>query len=218
MGTLAGQLSEQRRQAARKLAATVKKELAELNMAQVEFDVSIAQETSPEGIPFPDGECYRFDSRGVDDVVFIASTNPGEPVKPLDRIASTGEVSRFMLALKSALAEADTIPVLIFDEIDIGVGGRSGEVIGRKLWKLSRSHQVICVTHLPQIAAFADAHYNVSKRTAGDRTISTIEALQGDSRLKELAVMIAGSHYTATALKAAGELMEKAGSWKKGES
>ena len=218
MGTLAGQLSEQRRLAAQKLAATVKKELVELNMAQVEFDVSIAQETSPEGIPFPDGECYRFDSRGVDDVVFIASTNPGEPVKPLDRIASTGEVSRFMLAMKSALAEADTIPVLIFDEIDIGVGGRSGEVIGRKLWTLSRNHQVICVTHLPQIAAFADAHYNVSKRTAGDRTVSTIEALQGDSRLNELAVMISGPRYTATALKAAGELMEKAGAWKKGES
>jgi len=216
MGDLASRLSGQRDRAARELAATVKKELADLNMAQVEFDVSITQEPSPEGIPFPDGECYRFDSRGVDDVVFIASTNPGEPMKPLDRIASTGEVSRFMLALKSALAEADTIPVLIFDEIDIGVGGRSGEVIGRKLWKLSRNHQVICVTHLPQIAAFADAHYNVSKRTAGDRTVSTIEALQGDSCRNELAVMIGGPRYTATALKAAGELMEKAAAWKKG--
>ena len=215
MGALACRLSERRRQSAEKLAAAVKKELADLTMAQVAFDIAITREVSPEGIPFPDGVCYSFDSTGVDDVVFMASTNPGEPAKPLDKIASTGEISRFMLALKSALAEADTIPVLIFDEIDIGVGGRSGEVIGRKLWKLSRSHQVICVTHLPQIAAFADAHYSVSKRTVGDRTVSTLEALQGDSHLNELAVMIAGPRFTATALNAARELMEKAGDFKK---
>ncbi len=156
----------------------------------------------------------RFDTTGADEVVFMASTNPGEPLKALDKIASTGEISRFMLALKSALAEADTIPVLIFDEIDIGVGGRSGEVIGRKLWQLSRNHQVICVTHLPQIAVFADAHYNVSKRSTGERTVSTIEVLQGESRLKELAVMIAGSQYTASSLDAATELIQKAEAWK----
>jgi len=218
MGALASRLSAQRRQAAEKLAAAVKKELADLSMAQVEFNVSIRQESSPEGIPFPDGASYRFDSTGVDDVIFMASTNPGEPMKPLDRIASTGEISRFMLALKSALAEADTIPVLIFDEIDIGIGGRSGEVIGRKLWNLSRNHQVICVTHLPQIAAFADAHYSVSKRTAGERTISSIETLDDDSRLNELAVMIGGSRYTPAAQKTAGELMQKAGDWKSGVS
>ncbi len=218
MGALAARLSAQRRQAAEKLAAAVKKELADLSMAQVEFDVSIRQESSPEGIPFPDGASYRFDSTGVDDVIFMASTNPGEPMKPLDRIASTGEVSRFMLALKSALAEADTIPVLIFDEIDIGVGGRSGEIIGRKLWNLSRSHQVICVTHLPQIAAFADAHYRVAKRAVGERTISSIETLDDDSRLNELAVMIGGSRYTPAAQKTAGELMQKAGDWKSGVS
>ncbi len=214
MGALACELSEQRGQAARELAAVVKKELADLNMPQVEFDVSVTRELSPEGVPFPDGESYQFDASGADDVVFMASTNPGEPLKPLDRIASTGELSRFMLALKSALAEADTIPVLIFDEIDVGVGGRSGEVIGRKLWNLSRSHQVICVTHLPQIAAFADAHYSVSKQSSGDRTVSTIEALQGEARLNELAVMIAGPRYTANALKAAGELIQKAETWK----
>jgi len=216
MGELASRLSGQRMKAAQKLAAAVIKELADLSMEQVEFDISVTQEPSLQGIPFPDGGCYRFDSSGVDDVVFIASTNPGEPMKPLDRIASTGEVSRFMLALKSALAEADTIPVLIFDEIDIGVGGRSGEVIGRKLWNLSRSHQVICVTHLPQIAAFADAHFSVSKKSAGERTVSTLEALQGDSHLNELAVMISGPGYTATSLKAAAELMVKAEAWKKG--
>ena len=216
MGALASKLSQERTRAAQKLAAVVKKELAELSMARVEFAVSVTREPSPEGIPFPDGQSYRFGTSGVDEVVFMASTNPGEPAKALDRIASTGEISRFMLALKSALAEADTIPVLIFDEIDIGIGGRSGEVIGRKLWKLSRHHQVICVTHLPQIAAFADSQYRVSKQSAGDRTVSTIEALQGEARFKELAVMIGGPRYTASALNAARELIEKAENWKKG--
>jgi DNA repair protein RecN (Recombination protein N) len=105
--------------------------------------------------------------------------------------------------------------VLIFDEIDIGIGGRSGEVIGKKLWNLARHHQVICVTHLPQIAAFADAQYRVSKQTTGERTVSTIEPIQGEARFKELAVMMAGARYTPTALNAAKELIEKAESWKR---
>jgi DNA repair protein RecN (Recombination protein N) len=215
MGALASKLSKKRTRAAQTLAAAVKKELADLSMARVDFSVAIKQETSPEGIPLPDGGSFRFAASGIDEVFFEASTNPGEPRKPLDKIASTGEISRFLLAMKSALAEADTVPVLIFDEIDIGIGGRSGEVIGRKLWNLARSHQVICVTHLPQIAAFADAHYNVSKRTTGGRTVSAIEALRGDSRVKELAVMLGGPRYTASALTAARELIEKAETWQK---
>jgi DNA repair protein RecN (Recombination protein N) len=217
MGTLAFQLSEERSRAAGELAAVVKKECDDLDMSQVDFKVSVSREVSPEGIPFPDGERYQFSTSGVDVVEFIASTNPGEPLKPLARIASTGEISRFMLALKSALAEADAIPVLIFDEIDIGVGGRSGQIIGKKLWNLSRNHQVICVTHLPQIAAFADAHYTVSKQSTGDRTVSTIEALQGEARLNELAVMIGGPGYAANALNAARELLQKAEAWKSGQ-
>ncbi len=215
MGSLADRLSQERGRGAKKLVASIKKELGDLNMAQVDFDVAISREPSAEGIPLPDGKNYRFGSSGVDEIVFMASTNPGEPLKPLDRIASTGEISRFLLALKSALAGADTIPVLIFDEIDIGIGGRSGEVIGRKLWNLSRHHQVICVTHLPQIAAFADAHFSVSKHTAGDRTVSTIKSLRGESIINELAVMIGGPRHTATALNAAGELIEKAEAWKR---
>ncbi|OGO18585.1 MAG: DNA repair protein RecN [Chloroflexi bacterium RBG_16_50_11] len=215
MGALAARLSQERTRAGQKLAAVVKKELSELSMGRVEFVVAVAQETTAEGIPFPDGKCYKFGSTGVDEVTFLASTNPGEPAKALDRIASTGEISRFMLALKSALAEADTIPVLIFDEIDIGIGGRSGEVIGRKLWRLAQHHQVICVTHLPQIAAFADAQYRVSKETTHDRTTSTIESLEGEGREKELAMMIGGARYTESALKAARELIEGAEVWKK---
>jgi DNA repair protein RecN (Recombination protein N) len=215
MGDVAARLSRERSKAAKKLATVVKKELAELNMGRVDFDVSITQELSAEGISFPDGKLYKYSASGADDIVFMASTNPGEPLKPLDKIASTGEISRFLLALKSALAEADTIPVLIFDEIDIGIGGRSGEVIGKKLWNLARHHQVICVTHLPQIAAFADAQYRVSKQVTGARTVSTIEPVRGEARLKELAVMIAGARYTPAALTAARELIEKAEVWKK---
>jgi len=214
MGKMAEELSGKRMQAAGELAAAVKKECLELNMAQVEFQVSIIREVADEGMPLPDGKFYKYDGNGVDVVEFLASTNPGEPLKSLDKIASTGEISRFMLAMKSALAGADNIPVLIFDEIDIGVGGRSGEVIGMKLWKLSRDHQVICVTHLPQIAAFADAQFNVSKESSGERTVSTLRPLEGESRLRELAVMLGGSGYTSSALDAARELLEKAAAWK----
>ena len=215
MGSLAARLSRERGKAAKKLAAVVKKELGELNMGRVDFDISVSRETSPDGLPFPDGEKYKFSVTGADDIVFMASTNPGEPLKPLDRIASTGEISRFLLALKGALAGADTIPVLIFDEIDIGIGGRSGEVIGKKLWDLARHHQVICVTHLPQIAAYADAQFRVTKQAAGARTVSDIEVIKGEARLKELAVMIAGPRYTPAALNTARELIEKAENWKK---
>ncbi len=214
MGQVASELSKARSQTVRKLVTEVKKELQDLNMSQVEFEVSIAQEQAQEGIPFPDGESYAFNNEGVDSVEFIASTNPGEPLKPLARIASTGEISRFTLALKGALSEADNIPVLIFDEIDIGVGGRSGEVIGKKLWALARKHQVVCVTHLPQLAAFADAHYNVRKDGSGARTLSTLAVLQGKSRIEELAIMLAGPQYTETSMNNARELMQKADTWK----
>jgi DNA repair protein RecN (Recombination protein N) len=215
MGAAASKLSQDRAKAARKLETAVKKELAELGMGRVDFIVSITQKPAADGIPLPDGQTYEFTAHGVDDVAFLASTNPGEPAKALDRIASTGEISRFMLALKSALAEADTIPILIFDEIDIGIGGRSGEVIGRKLWKLSRHHQVICVTHLPQIAAFADAQFRVTKQASGQRTSSRIESLDREMRFGELAAMIGGPKFTDNALAAARELIESAELWKK---
>ncbi len=216
MGILAFQLSQARVQAARKLVSAVKKELYDLDMSQVDFNIAISQEYSAEGVSFHNSQQYQFSPSGVDNVEFMASTNPGEPLKPLARIASTGEVSRFMLALKCALAEADTTPVLIFDEIDIGIGGRSGEIIGKKLWNLSKNHQVTCVTHLPQIAAFADAHYSVSKENTGNRTVSKIKSLQGEARLNELAVMIGGPHFTVNSYNAAGELLQKADNWKGG--
>ena len=214
MGRMAFELSGARSQAAKKLAAEVEKELQDLDMSQVDFEVSIGQVQDDKGVPFPDGKNYAFNNNGADDVEFIAATNPGEPHKPLAKIGSTGELSRFMLALKGVLSEADNIPVLVFDEIDIGVGGRSGEIIGKKLWALSRRHQTICVTHLPQIAAFADEHYRVQKEVTGERTLSKLETLQDDSRIEELAVMLGGSQYTGTSLDNARELVEKARVWK----
>ncbi|MEE8414230.1 MAG: DNA repair protein RecN [Dehalococcoidales bacterium] len=214
MGALAHQLSQARIRAAEKLTSAMKKELADLDMEKVDFKVSISQQPAGEGIPFPDGQRYQFSPSGADRVEFMTSTNPGEPLKPLARIASAGEISRFMLSLKCALAESDTTPLLIFDEIDIGIGGRSGEIIGKKLWTLSRNHQVICVTHLPQIAAFADSHFSVSKESAGNRTISKITELQGEARLNELAVMVGGPGFTSNSLNTARELLQKADSLK----
>jgi DNA repair protein RecN (Recombination protein N) len=214
MGQMAARLSAERAQAAEKLITEVKKELNELNMSQVDFRVSLTQEKDEDGLPLPDGR-YAFTNEGIDKVEFMVSTNPGEPLKPLAKIASTGELSRFTLALKGALTEADHIPVLIFDEIDIGVGGRSGEIIGKKLSSLARNHQVVCVTHLPQIAAFADAHFSVHKELAGTRTLSRLESLEDEARLKELAIMLAGARYSQTALTNAHELLHRAESWKK---
>jgi DNA repair protein RecN (Recombination protein N) len=218
MGELADEITCERVKAADMLEESVQKELTDLEMAGVEFRVDINRELDDEGLPLPDGNWYRYSTTGIDDVEFMASTNPGEAMKPLAKIASTGEISRFMLALKCALAEADTIPVLVFDEIDIGVGGRSGEVIGRKLWNLSRTHQVTCVTHLPQIAVFADSHFSVTKASAGDRTVSNIRSLSDEERLNELAEMVSGPDITESALSTARELLQRADGWKKSHS
>ena len=214
MGQMAFELSQARVRAARKLEAEAKQELQDLGMSQIAFEVAVTQVKADDGIPFPDGETYAFGNEGVDSVEFMMSTNPGEPLKPLTKIASTGEMSRFMLALKGALSQADNIPVLIFDEIDIGVGGRSGEIIGKKLWALSQNRQVICVTHLPQIAAFADAHYRVYKEVIGSRTSSRLQSLDEESQLKEIAAMLGGPQYTASSVDNASELRQKARNWK----
>lgn len=214
-GRLAEKLAQERHKAALRLADAVKKELTDLNMTQVEFGTTVNRREDKEGIPFADGKHYAFNETGADMVEFTAATNPGEPMKPLIKIASTGELSRFTLAIKSALSEADNIPVLIFDEIDIGVGGRSGEVLGKKLWNLGQHHQVICITHLPQIAVFADAHFGVHKETAAERTLSVLQMLEGAVRIKELTVMLSGTEISKVALSNAKELAQKADAWKK---
>ncbi len=218
MGEIAAKLLSARLAAANKLTSAVKKELEELNLEQVDFQVSVIQQVArgdEDGIPLPDGRVCSFNADGVDSVEFLVSTNPGEPLKPLAKIASTGELSRFTLALKGALSRADMTPLLIFDEVDIGVGGRSGEVVGKKLWGLAREHQVICVTHLPQVAAFADAHYRVEKLGTGSRVVSQLQSLDGDERLREIAAMLAGPSYTKISLDDARLMVKRADEWKR---
>jgi DNA repair protein RecN (Recombination protein N) len=210
MGHAAIAMSRTRAEAAKRLVAAVTAELKELNMAQVAFDIAIKQEQSVDGLPCHGGELYKFNEKGIDYVEFMASTNPGEPVQPLARIASTGEMSRFTLALKGAISEADDIPIMIFDEIDIGVGGRSGEVIGWKLWRLAQKRQVICITHLPQIAAYADSHHVVHKEAHEGRTVSVIESVEAESRLKEIAAMLAGPRFDDSSIKSAREFLRMA--------
>jgi DNA repair protein RecN (Recombination protein N) len=215
MAEIAAILSTARSKAAVRLAKEVKKELDDLQMSDVEFEVAVTQEESPGGLKLSDGRTCTFSAEGVDIVEFMVSTNPGEPLKPLVKIASTGEMSRFMLALKGALSRSDNTPVLIFDEIDIGVGGRSGEIVGRKLWLLARGRQVLCVTHLPQIAAFADAHCRIEKASDDSRTTSRLEVLENKERIEELAAMLSGARLTEASLKNAKDIAQKATKFKK---
>lgn len=186
------QLSEVRQQAAFRLGEQVEKELDELRMAGARFSVGLHTKPQEDGLPLDSGERVRFDERGIDQVEFLIAPNPGEGLKPLVKIASGGETSRLMLALKNVLAKADTIPTLIFDEIDQGIGGRVGAMVGEKLWQLGRSHQVLCVTHLPQLAAFGNQHFHVFKHLQEGRTITMVEQLTSERRLVELAMMFGG--------------------------
>ena len=215
LGKVAFELSSLRIQSAKSLIEQVNNELADLKMEQVKFDVSIYQKKYLSGIPSPYGDSYEFTRKGIDMVEFMASTNPGEPLKPLAKIASTGEISRFMLALKSAFSKTDNIPILVFDEIDIGVGGRCGEVIGEKLWALARDRQVLCITHLSQIAVFADAHHAIRKNTDGTRASTTLESLTGDALISELTMMLVGSQSSESSVKSIKELIQKAEDWKR---
>ncbi len=217
IGTLAGQLSVRRREAARGLAAAMEEQLNDLNMQRARFQVEFEQVPDETGVPVKIGDqpeqYYACDLTGIDRVQFLIAPNPGEPFKPLTKIASGGETSRLMLALKTILAGADATPTLIFDEIDAGISGRSGQVVGEKLWQLTRNHQVICVTHLPQIAAFADTHYNVSKQILDDRTVTLVTTLRAEQRAREIAHIMGGS-VTEIAMKSAEEMLARSQLWK----
>jgi DNA repair protein RecN (Recombination protein N) len=147
---------------------------------------------------------------GFDGIEFLVQTNPGQPPQPLRKIASGGELSRIMLALKGILASSERISVLVFDEIDANVGGRLGSVIGSKLRSLATHHQVLCITHLPQIASYADRHITVRKEVAAGQTTTTVRPIEGEARLQELAEMIGGHRITETTRAQARELLEAA--------
>jgi len=185
-------LSADRKSAALALGSTVEKELDDLKMAGARFLVDMQVRDEERGLPLENGRKVRYDERGIDQIEFLIAPNPGEGLKPLVKIASGGETSRLMLALKNVLAKADTIPTMIFDEIDQGIGGRVGAVVGEKLWSLAREHQVLCVTHLPQLAAFGDQHFHVFKKVQDGRTTTVVESLTGERRESELAVMFGG--------------------------
>ncbi|MBN2355229.1 DNA repair protein RecN [candidate division KSB1 bacterium] len=204
-------VSDQRRQAGQKLGEGVVAALHHLGMARVRFDVRQNHTlSSEEPIIYVDGESVRVGPRGYDQIEFMLSANPGEDHKPLADVASGGEISRVMLALKSLLAEADKVPVLIFDEIDIGISGRIAQAVGRSLRNLSRSHQVICITHLPQIASMADHHFLVEKKDDGRYTRTTIRPLKQDERIRQIAALVGGELVTEAHLRSAEELMEEA--------
>jgi DNA repair protein RecN (Recombination protein N) len=200
IGQLGLELSAARREAALRLATAVERELEDLRMARAKFETRIAWVVDEDGAIVPDvpeagldpAARYAFDATGLDQVEFLLAANPGEPLKPLAKVASGGETSRIMLALKTVLGEADDTPTLIFDEIDTGIGGRVGAIVGRKLRGLTRKHQVLCITHLPQIAAFGDSHYHISKVLSGDRTVTQVKLLDEEGRIAELAAMIGG--------------------------
>jgi DNA repair protein RecN (Recombination protein N) len=206
IGRLASALSGERRAAATRMAAAVEQELADLRMTGARFGVDISWRPDPDGAVIPstasDGESGQaeriaFDASGLDRVEFLISPNPGEPLKPMVKIASGGETSRLMLAIKTVLSRADQTPTLVFDEIDQGIGGRVGQTVGQKLWGLSQGlqpgRQVICVTHLPQLAGFGDAHYRVEKQVIEGRTVTRVQELDLlDNRVGEIALMMGG--------------------------
>jgi DNA repair protein RecN (Recombination protein N) len=199
--SVAGKLSTQRKDAARRLGKRVGDELASLAMEQTRVEIHV--------VP------AEWSAAGADAVEFLISPNVGEELKPLDKIASGGELSRVALALKTCTAPARTerqaVPrTLVFDEVDAGVGGSAAEAVGRRLKKLAQSSQVLCVTHLAQIAGFADHHYYVEKHTAKGRTLATVEELDGAARTREIGRMLSGERVTAEALRHAEQLLKLA--------
>ncbi|MCS7172463.1 MAG: DNA repair protein RecN [Armatimonadetes bacterium] len=211
LGHAVAALSAARREAARRLERSVEAHLRELGMPEARFWVGFEIREDPEGVRvlLPEEEHRRLQvtPRGVDRVEFLFSANPGEPPRPLHRVASGGELARLMLALRSALAEAHPTPVMVFDEVDAGVGGHAAHVVGTKLASLARGAQVLCVTHLAQIAARADVHHAIRKVTSGGRTRTEVHRVEGDARVEEIARMLAGDPPTELSRRHAQELL-----------
>jgi DNA repair protein RecN (Recombination protein N) len=205
--TIARQLSRRRKEAALELASKLEKELSTLGMKKVRFQIQVDSE---EGKKSEGGPGPRLHEKGMDQVEFLLSPNPGEDLKPLARIASGGELSRIMLAMKRIFAEETLVKTLIFDEVDAGIGGGIAEIVGRKLKEISRHHQVFCITHLPQIACFADTHYKVTKKESGGRTYVEVQRLSEEERLEEVARMLGGLKITGKTIDHAREMLRNA--------
>ena len=200
--SLSGEISALRKENAQTLSEKMREALSDLNFEQAVFDIAV------------DAEEERLSENGYDKVRFLISTNPGEPVKELSQVASGGELSRIMLALKTVLADKDDIETLIFDEIDTGISGRTAWKVSEKMGILGKGHQLICITHLPQIAAMADTHFVIEKQVEDNRSITRIRELGEKESVEELARMLGGDVITESALKNAGEMKELAGKTK----
>ena len=199
-------LSAKRQHVAKHLSERIEKELRTLGMDKAEFHASVRHIPDDRGAFQIDGKRYAFRSDGMDDVEFLIAPNVGSEARPIARIASGGEISRIMLALKTVLVQVDEIPTLLFDEIDSGIGGKVADVVGKKLKELSASSQVICITHLPQIARFADRHFRVDKKVVGERTLITAKPLTAEEQVNEIARMHGGEE-TEIGLAHARELL-----------
>ena len=201
LSDLCGEVSEIRQKASKQLTEDIITSLKELNFLDVRFDIDFKR-------------MENYSSGGYDDVEFLISTNPGEPLKPLDKIASGGEMSRIMLALKTIMADRDDIEALIFDEIDSGISGRTAQMVSEKMNVLGKNHQIICITHLPQIAAMADKHFLIEKNVENGKTVSNISELNEEESVKELARMLGGVEITDTVVSNAREMKNLAKSKK----
>ncbi len=213
----AAELGSLRRAAAARLSEAVDAVLRDLGFPPGAFEVAVGRQAASSDEPAIelDGDAVVFDGSGADEVIFRFAPNPGEPARPLARIASGGELSRVALGIKQVLAAADDTPTLVFDEVDAGIGGRSADPVGQSLWALARDHQVLVVTHLPQIAAHADAHFRIAKREREGRTVTEVARLDREGRIVELAAMLGGPGGDANgpgtaALASARELLDAA--------
>lgn len=211
LGNSGALLSQKRREAAEELGRSIEQELGDLKMAGAQFGFNLTWRDDPDGAPV-ENRRLAFTERGFDQLEFLVAPNPGEGLKPLVKIASGGETSRLMLGLKGVLAKADQTPTLIFDEIDQGIGGRVGAIVGEKLWRLAASHQVLCITHLPQLAAYGDQHIKVEKLIEGGRTLTRTRSLNPEDRIPEMATML-GDVSDAT-LESATDLLHSANAFK----
>ncbi len=200
------ELSRGRKQGALVLASELETQLNDLKMAGSRFEVDFKYREDPEGVLTEEGKQVAYYSDGLEKVEFLIETNPGEGFKPLVKTASGGETARLMLAIKNVLAQADHISTLVFDEIDQGIGGRIGAVVGEKLYRLTAKHQVICITHLPQLAGFGQQHYQVSKDVEGGRSYIQVQEISGEDRIRELATMLGGP--SEKNLESARELLD----------
>jgi DNA repair protein RecN (Recombination protein N) len=209
LAELATTLSLKRKEKAKILADRVENELAALKMPRTRFEVSFQTMPAEAGAnPYLAVEKNAVHETGIDRVSFLIAPNVGEPLKDLSRIVSGGELSRIVLALKAILARTEAVETIVFDEVDAGIGGSVAEVVGKKLSALADRHQIICITHLPQIAKFGDHHFHISKHVSAGRTKTVIRRLNGEERVKEIARMLGGEKITKATLTHAREMLD----------